>query len=217
MAWAKSWGSDDSDFAVKTAVNELDHVAVTGRFSGTMQIDPSDETRTAQGDEDIYIGVFSTNGTFLSTLILGGEDDPTKGSTDEAPTDILYNGDNLYVCGSYVGTVDFNPDPFGSIVPAAEGGSDIFIGKYATSFLTISDYRLPEIKVYPNPSSGMLNISNPNGDQIDRIVILDVLGKTVFSKTENINQINIEELNDGLYKLKAFSGNTSFLKKIIKE
>ncbi len=215
LAWTKSWGSDDSDFAVKTAVNDLGQVAVTGRFSGTMQIDPSDETRTAQGDEDIYIGVFDTNGTFLSTLILGGEDDPSKGSSDDEPTDILYSGNNLYVCGSYVGTVDFNPDPFGSIVPAAEGGSDIFIGKYATSFLGIRDYVLSGIKIYPNPSNSIINVSNSTETPIDAIVIYDLLGKVVW--TTNANQFNIEKLAKGVYILKAVSGSKSFQKKIIKE
>ena len=53
--------------------------------------------------------------------------------------------------------------------------------------------------------------------KIDKIEILDILGKTVSVKTENTSQIDISHLSNGIYIFKIYSGETVSIKKIIKE
>jgi hypothetical protein len=73
------------------------------------------------------------------------------------------------------------------------------------------------IKVYPNPTAGVVTISSLDNAIIDKIEIVDVLGKTVSIKTENTSQIDISGLANGIYVFKIFAGESVFQKKIIKQ
>jgi hypothetical protein len=73
-----------------------------------------------------------------------------------------------------------------------------------------------KINIYPNPTTGMVTITNQDNLAIDKIEIVDVLGKIVSVKTENTSQIGISEMTNGLYFLKMYSGENVFVKKIIK-
>jgi Secretion system C-terminal sorting domain/SprB repeat len=75
-----------------------------------------------------------------------------------------------------------------------------------------------KFKLYPNPTSGIINIdSDTNGD----ILIVNQLGqvvKTFSIKANALNQISIEELNEGTYFVKGTNGtNISAQKLIIKK
>lgn len=72
------------------------------------------------------------------------------------------------------------------------------------------------IKVYPNPTTGIVTISSSENAIIDKIEIVDILGKTVSVKTDNNSQINISEMTNGVYFLKMYSGENVFVKKTIK-
>jgi len=75
-----------------------------------------------------------------------------------------------------------------------------------------------KLNVFPNPSSGLLNISSNN--EISNLAIYDILGKEVFSQNiNNINSIlNIENFINGVYFLKLnFKDKTSTTLKISKE
>lgn len=69
----------------------------------------------------------------------------------------------------------------------------------------------------PNPVHDFLNIENPNNTSIDRIMIVDILGKIVFNTNNTVNSINLENLKAGLYFVKIYNANTTECFKIIKE
>jgi hypothetical protein len=71
------------------------------------------------------------------------------------------------------------------------------------------------IAIYPNPTNGIITISSIDNSPVDKIEIVDVLGKTVSVKTEN-TLIDISEITNGVYVLKIYSGENVFVKKIIK-
>jgi len=73
------------------------------------------------------------------------------------------------------------------------------------------------ITVYPNPTKGIITISNQDNLTIDKIEIVDVLGKKVMVKTDNTSQIDISEFSNGIYILKIHSGESVFQKKIMKQ
>ena len=74
-----------------------------------------------------------------------------------------------------------------------------------------------QVHFYPNPTTGIVTISNQDNDTIDKIEIVDILGKTVAVKTENTSQVDITSLSNGMYIFKIYSGETVFQKKIIKQ
>lgn len=57
------------------------------------------------------------------------------------------------------------------------------------------------LKVYPNPTSGMLNISS--NDNIISLHVIDMMGKTHHSMAANATQIDVSGLTDGVYLLQV--------------
>ncbi len=74
-------------------------------------------------------------------------------------------------------------------------------------------------KVFPNPANCIISVSNNENATIDKISITDVNGRIV--KTENfVNisniEVNVSDLNNGLYFMNIYSSNGLTTKKIIK-
>lgn len=83
---------------------------------------------------------------------------------------------------------------------------------------TLSTNEFPlysDIKIYPNPVISRVNFEVPNNIVIDSIIIYNLQGKMVL-QTKNINNINIESLNKGIYLLKMLGDDFSLIKRIIK-
>jgi hypothetical protein len=71
--------------------------------------------------------------------------------------------------------------------------------------------------IYPNPTSNLLNISNNNNFDIKNISITDINGRVVKNQVGSLTQINVSDLNAGVYfiTIEAAEGKTT--KKFIKE
>lgn len=85
------------------------------------------------------------------------------------------------------------------------------------SLLEIDSIESTEFSIYPSPTTGIINIANQENLNIDKIEILDVLGKIVATKMGNSSQIDISALVNGIYLLKIYAGTTVIQKKIIKQ
>jgi hypothetical protein len=88
-----------------------------------------------------------------------------------------------------------------------------------TQVLSTSDFVASKLSVYPNPVNNILNITNNAGLQINKTVITDINGRTV--KTLNHDgvselQINISDLNAGIYFMNIETNEGTATKKIIK-
>ncbi len=70
--------------------------------------------------------------------------------------------------------------------------------------------------LYPNPTRNVLTIEASNNATIDKIIVIDMLGKIVLEELPENNHINVERFASGTYILKAFSGATTFITKFIK-
>lgn len=92
------------------------------------------------------------------------------------------------------------------------------ISKYTGTVLPIQSFEAIGFSVYPNPVNDNFTIQNGNNIAISGLTISDINGRTV--KTLNVNaienQINISDLNSGVYFLNIASENGSATKKIIK-
>jgi hypothetical protein len=98
----------------------------TGTFSGTANFDSTGIlSLTSNGGKDIYISkVNAFNGDFIWVKGIGGAlDDHGLSITG---FDMPPSGDDLYITGTFEGTVDFNPG-VGVANLTSAGGSDIFI------------------------------------------------------------------------------------------
>lgn len=77
-----------------------------------------------------------------------------------------------------------------------------------------------EIMVYPNPCTGLFTVNNLSSKNDGTISIFDVYGKLVFYKSctssKTSENIDISELENGIYFLRIDSKHQSLTKKIIK-
>ncbi len=69
------------------------------------------------------------------------------------------------------------------------------------------------IKVYPNPTKNILNVTS--NDEIKSLELVDLNGRMII-KNENLESINIENLNSGLYLMKISTQNGVSTQRIIK-
>jgi len=106
--WARTWGGTEYDTGWRVVVNDSGNVYVSATFVGTADLDPGpgiDEHisngGTLQGD--ISLSKFNPDGNFMWAISWGGErDDYGEGLGIDSTGDI-------YVAGTFWGTVDFDP------------------------------------------------------------------------------------------------------------
>ncbi|ESU28182.1 hypothetical protein FLJC2902T_15270 [Flavobacterium limnosediminis JC2902] len=106
--------------------------------------------------------------------------------------------------------------------PANAGGAAhaLIIDNFTvTQTLSTDDFISSKLSVYPNPVNNVVNISNAENLQINTVVINDINGRTV--KTVNVNgvaetQINVSDLNSGIYFMNIETNEGTATKKIIK-
>ena len=80
----------------------------------------------------------------------------------------------------------------------------------------LKDYE-NQIQIFPNPTKDILNFRINNSDACE-LFIYNNLGQIVFSKTvRNEEQINVQNLNSGLYYLKISNNEKTFFEKILIE
>ncbi len=75
---------------------------------------------------------------------------------------------------------------------------------------------LASIKFFPNPTSDILNISIPAGNQITKAVIYDTNGREVFRQEHHLENIRMSNFQNGIYLLQLETAKGAISKKIIK-
>ena len=77
-----------------------------------------------------------------------------------------------------------------------------------------------QIKIYPNPSTGIITIESEESKMLEKIEVLSTDGRVVFTKDTPKNSstsINLNKLPPGIYYLKAKLSNSFIVKKIIRQ
>lgn len=124
ILWAKRMGGANIDIGRAIGVDNSGNVYTTGNFSGTADFDPGAAVvnLTSTGINDIFISKLDTDGNFLWVKKIGGS------SIDIGRAIHLDALGNIYLTGSFDGTVDFDPGP-GVFNLVSAGGNDIFVLK----------------------------------------------------------------------------------------
>ena len=129
LIWARSSGTSSSEIARSLSVDANGNVYYTGTFQGTMDFDPGPGTFTlsSAGSDDIYISKMDVNGNFVWARSIGGglADAPYAIATDQSA--------NVYITGSYNGTVDFDPGAGVSNLISVAATYDAFVLKLDVS------------------------------------------------------------------------------------
>ena len=126
--WARSFGASNDDYGHAIATDANGNIYTTGKFKGTVDLDPGVGTVefTSAGNDDIFIQKFDANGDLLWVNTIGGVgNDRGLALTTDA-------SGNVYTTGTFIGTIDF--DPGVAVLDLSTGGTgfDIFIQKLDT-------------------------------------------------------------------------------------
>ena len=82
--------------------------------------------------------------------------------------------------------------------------------------LNTNQFNKDNFTLYPNPTKQFLNIENTN-IPITKMVVIDMLGKKVVEQNDAALQIDVSQLQNGLYVLQVYSENGVFSYKFVKE
>ncbi len=118
-----------------------------------------------------------------------------------------YGSDTLLIQGNSRGLTSCNYDPSGLAPTIETPMNSTFIAFYSgLNSLGSSDFehKSYKLKVYPNPSTGMVNVLATF--PIDRIVVSNLLGQVVMGQgamQQLATTVNLEDLPAGMYLLSA--------------
>ena len=82
--------------------------------------------------------------------------------------------------------------------------------------LTISDFSVDSITLYPNPASNILHIANPSNIEIQAIEMFDITGRVVL-ETTSVNAILLDQLVQGTYIVKISTSQGVKIQQLIKK
>ena len=212
--WAKKIGSPNYEFVFGNAIDLNGNIYTTGGFLGICDFDPGPllyNLTASTTTSDIFISKLDRNGNFVLAKRIGGT------SWDEGRSIAVDASENVYLAGTFVGTVDFN-FPFSDNLTSV-GSSDIFIAKYGTG-VGISKLDLENnFTISPNPNHGFFMLSILNSTITDKtIAVTDVLGKTVWVSEHNFANkipIDLSLKAKGVYFARIVIGQEIFLNKIV--
>jgi hypothetical protein len=98
---------------------------------------------------------------------------------------------------------------------AASQNNDKVVWYENLTILGVGENSLTHIKVYPNPAGNKIFIDSGTVS-IERIAVYDILGKQLFSKHENVKELDISEFQQGIYFLRIANRSGEIVKKILK-
>jgi hypothetical protein len=122
--FTKRSGGTASDLSYSVAVDGSNNVYMAGIFSGTVNFntDGGTDSRTSAGSNDIFVTKINSDGSYGWTKTAGGT------GLDIAYGITVDGLNNIYVTGTFGGTVNFNTDG-GTDNKVSAGSNDLFIMK----------------------------------------------------------------------------------------
>jgi hypothetical protein len=184
LDWAKSIGSTTStsfDRGKDIAVDGSGNVYTIGVFQGTADFDPGagNFNLSSVGGIDLFISKLNSSGDFIWAANIGGT------GNDLATSLTLDPFNNITTIGSFQGTVDFDPGARTSNLL----GPGTFLLKLRQSTNSINQTGLYNFSVYPNPTSGILNIEILEPTEEILIEVYNDLGELLFIHENSLQSI----------------------------
>jgi len=76
----------------------------------------------------------------------------------------------------------------------------------------------PEMQVFPNPTSGLLNVRFVGTDESFKLEVRDLSGRLVLASSNEVSEtssIDVSNLVEGVYLVSASNSSSSFVKRFI--
>ncbi len=83
---------------------------------------------------------------------------------------------------------------------------DYLLQKYSSLLAIDNSFIKQNIRLYPNPTSGILNILNPSFININKVEVFNIYGQKLSAKNQNKN-ISLENFSNGIYFIRIEDEN----------
>ena len=126
---------------------------------------------------------------------------PETSSSHDAFMSIAIDDYGNIIAGGYFGSSLFVNHPAGPLYNSG-GDSDFFIAQFGTgncSTVSTEEFAQVELKLYPNPTSGLVHIDY--NQDLKSYAVYDLQGKVLQSGAVNQKQVNLSGLQSGVYIL----------------
>ena len=100
--------------------------------------------------------------------------------------------------------------------PGTQFQDAIFTSDGAT-LSTENDWFASNVNVYPNPTVSRLFINTSRNNELKIASLYDLAGKKILTKTQNLQEINLQGLQNGIYFLRLENETGYVIKKVIKQ
>lgn len=211
----KTLSSIYQDKVIDFDFDSNNNIFLIGEFKGTLNFDQfySNYSLTSLGEYDAYFMKLDNNLNFKWAYKIGNNQDDDKISNIK-----IDNSNNILISGGFKGImdIDLNNNVF-NINNNSLTNYDSYVIKYNDlDLLGFENFQIDIINIFPNPCNDYLNILNKTN--IDKIEIIDMIGKKVIdiSNCNNLLKIDIKNLNDGFYNVIIHSNNRIYKNKILK-
>jgi hypothetical protein len=128
--WAKTWGSTGLDEAMDVEIHGINTIFAVGRFDGSVDFDPDpvgEEIHDSAGWQDAFMSKFDGDGEFEFAKTWGAPGAYLEWEYAEGVA--IGNTLDVYVCGRFGTTVDFDPGS-GTTELASNGVVDAYVVKF---------------------------------------------------------------------------------------
>lgn len=158
--------------------------------------------------------------TFMNGAVLGDvNDDGMLDLTANSYTQTFGTGVDSTFVSVYNLNVPYNPESIKRNGYKGDNTRAGFVKIDSTAGVAEYDSKT-NIRIFPNPSEGILTFRIPSAIQNAKVTIYGVDGKVVFSKKTNLETIsnyNLKHLNSGLYFVSISDGKNSSTAKWVKK
>lgn len=218
IIWAKKvFSTNYTNNVNKIKIDNSGNIFSMGTFTNTLNYSTTSGTGTATTASyviaNVYLTTLNSSGNLISFNHFGGVN-------ETFPNDMVLKNNNLYLSGNFSLTVDFDFTTATNTMTSI-GLRDNYIGKYNISnFLNKVNFNKFTFKIYPNPTSDIVNLSFENNLENANLKIISILGQTIIEKQNlsgnNIN-LDVQNLSIGIYIIEIIDGISKFNSKFIKQ
>ncbi len=141
---------------------------------------------------------------------LGGQwYDPSNNTTSSAITSSSIPGSFNY---DYITSNGVCPSDTANVVMTVAASCD---------WADIDELIFGEVNVFPNPTSGLVYISNNSATEVFNYEVTDINGRIIATSNATINgsetaEVNLENLEEGIYMIRLFNDNAEKTYRVVK-
>lgn len=205
VTWVQTMGGSGNDRCSDLDITNDGWVIAGGSFEGMSSFGA--DNLTSAGGSDNFIASLNGNGEVESAISSGGE-------MNEKLHGVSANSSNQVVAtGSFEGNSSFKRGEENS-----EGNSDMYVWKVEDQSTGIDAETMEQLSVYPSPVENKLFI-NVNLDNRINYNIFDLNGRILESGVLNnstSNELDVDELEPGLYFIQLKNNNDLYRAQFIK-